>query len=404
MKNSFLLFLFFFCNFLNPISLIFTISVNLVLILFTFKPHLLYYSTLEILILTLLIFVWSIIIMSVQDTYNNYVFFKYFRVFISSILIYQLSINFSGNLDNVLNTLSIIFKLHIVAIGLQVLFPILNLPMAFFFQFDREAEVITSMGIRNLGLTSSYDTASLISVIAMIFFLVRYQFTNKTFFYILSALSLVSTMRTSRTGMVLGVILFICLNAYLFFSKKEKSLFLTFLFFAFGLSFLLFVLLPIIASTTETFLSDTSFNNLDNTNRDYTESTVSGLTSGSHLTAILEISPIDFLFGKGIDPNELLNLATDIGYIKLIYHVGFIGLIGILFLYLKIFIMSINLKNISESANTKILASFILWYIIILILFNYKSLELYSRGSHDLLLAIFFILFFTVKKKPEIKN
>lgn len=402
MKNSILLFLFLFCNFLNPISLIFTLSVNILLIIFTYKSYPLNYSTLEIVFISFLIFIWSLVIMGVQETFNNYVFFKYLRTFVASLLIIQLSINFSGDLEKVLNALSIIFLLHISAIGLQVLFPILNLPMAFFFQFDREADVITSMGIRNLGLTSSYDTASLISVIAVIFFLVRYQYTNKNIYFIFSALSLLSTMRTSRTGMVMGILLFISLSVYLFIKNKEKSYFLSFMFFSFGIGFLVFVLLPILASTTEGFLSETSFNKLDNSNRDYTESTVSGLTTGSHLNAINEISPLDFIFGKGIDPNEVLNMATDIGYIKLIYHVGFVGLLGILFLYLKVLIQSINLRKIDPSTNTKILSSFIIWYIVILILFNYKSLELYSRGSHDLFLAIFFIMLFTVRKKSVI--
>ena len=58
------------------------------------------------------------------------------------------------------------------------------------------------------------------------------------------------------------------------------------------------------------------FNLLDNSNRDYTEGTVSGLLTGSHITAIKEISNIDLIIGRGIDPNQINNMATDIGYIK----------------------------------------------------------------------------------------
>lgn len=208
-----------------------------------------------------------------------------------------------------------------------------------------------------------------------------------------------STMRTSRTGMLIGVIIFIIVSLYLFLFKKQRSFFSTLLFMAAGVYFLYAVVLPIIASTTDSFLSETSFNRLDNSNRDYTEGTVSGLLTGSHTTAIKEISNIDLIVGRGIDPNQIYNMATDIGYIKLIYHIGIVGLFSIFVLYFKLFRKCFSLLKENINIEEKIISSFISWFIIILIIFNYKSLEIYSRGTNDLLLMLFFLLIFSLKKR-----
>ena len=213
-------------------------------------------------------------------------------------------------------------------------------------------------------------------------------------------------MRTSRTGMLIGVVLFFILNFYLYLFKKQKSFFITIIFLSTGIFFLYNIVLPIIASTTDTFLSDTSFNNLDNSNREYTEGSLTGLTTGSHLNAIREISNIDLIMGRGIDPNQVPNMETDIGYIKLIYHIGMVGFIAIFLIYFKLFRKCFSLikNNININFEDKIIISFILWYIIIVILFNYKSLQIYSRGTHDLLLVVFFLFMNTLKKKHILKS
>lgn len=396
MKNTILLFFFIFINFLNPISLYFTVAVNFVIFLISYKKFIFEEYSRFVILISAFILLWALTIMFLQNSFNEYVFLKYVRSLISTIFIIYISNNLKGSTQKILKILSIIFLSHIIAIGLQVIFPILDLPMALFFQFDREIEVITNMGIRNLGLTSSYDTASLISVTSMIFFLIRYKYSQKIIYFIISLLSLMSTMRTSRTGMLIGVIIFIIISLILF--KKQKSFFSTLLLMAVGVCFLYAVVLPIIASTTDSFLSETSFNRLDNSNRDYTEGTVSGLLTGSHITAIKEISNLDLIVGRGIDPNQIYNMATDIGYIKLIYHIGIVGLFSIIVLYFKLFRKCFSLLKENISIEDKIISSFILWFIIIVFIFNYKSLEIYSRGTNDLLLMLFFLLIFSLKK------
>lgn len=109
---------------------------------------------------------------------------------------------------------------------------------------------------------------------------------------------------------------------------------------------------------------------------------------GSHLYKIYDLNGLDFIFGLAFDPN-----GTDIGYVKLFFHVGLLGLLIITSLYLFLFvnIRSMEYKYASDS-DFVILRRFFLFFIILSFVINYKSLELYSRGSFELLIIIYYVL------------
>lgn len=392
MKNSLLVLLFVFSNYLNPISVYVTIGLNLIILASFYKNRRLNTDSFKVLGSSLILVIWTILVMFLNVQVDGYVFGKYLRVFISTFLIINICNSLSIRAKEINDAISLVFIGHLIAIGLQILFPSLDLPMAKFFQFDREAEVITAYSIRKLGLSSSYDTAALISVAGMIFFFMKYKFSNKRIFIVFAFLFLISTVSISRTGMVIGILLFFILYLNYYFTAKKRDILVTLTFLFGGVIVLLKFILPIIASTTDGFLSNTSYKTFNNSNRDYTEGSVTGLTEGSHLNAIRNVDMLELFFGYGIDPNRVQNLQTDIGYIKLVYHVGIIGLIIIMLLYWFFFkkIWRINKNTIDK--NTKTTASFLIWYIILIVIFNYKSLELYSRGTHDLVLILFFVL------------
>jgi hypothetical protein len=150
-------------------------------------------------------------------------------------------------------------------------------------------------------------------------------------------------------------------------------------------------ILPILIASNISFLSDLYLSGDSDMSSDFTSGSFDALTS-THLDA-LQVSFFDLFFGFGKDPNKVLGMATDIGYIKIIYHVGLIGLISIFIIVLYILFKVIMFK-VSENDNIDflILKYFLIFYIIIILLFNFKSLELYSRGSHDMLLILFLFL------------
>jgi hypothetical protein len=390
-KKNVLLFLFVFSNYYNPFSVFLTIIINLFLLISFSKGRNVRIDN-KILIFSLLILIWAIIIMVVRTNVNTYILGKYLRSTASTFLIMVICSQMRISIKEIINTLAAVFFLHILMVGLQCLFPQLDIPVADFFGFDREATVISQMSIRKMGLSSSYDTASLISVSSMVFFFLLYVEKKKNIYLFISFLSLISTIRISRTGMVIGIILFVVLIIKLYFNSKGRKRLTPILFLLVGLFVFFTVILPIIAASTDSFLSNTKYNDIDISNKDYTPGTVTGLTTGSHLNALKE--PVfDLIFGFGIDPNRIYGMATDIGYIKLIYHIGLIGLFLIIFLYLYIFRKTLKMKKMYYSVTDEfMLSSFLIWYILLIIVINYKSLEMYSRGSHDLLLIIFFVL------------
>ncbi len=390
-KKNAILFLFVFCNYYNPFSVFLTVIINLFLLIAFAKGRNIRIDR-KILIFSLFILIWSIIIMVVRENVNTYVLGKYFRTTISTFLIMVICSQLRISIKNLTNILAVVFFLHIVAVGFQCIFPQLDIPVANFFGFDRESTVISQMSIRKMGLSSSYDTASLISVSSMVFFFLWYVEKKKNIYLLISFLSLISTVRISRTGMVIGIILFVVLIIQLYFNSKGRKRLAPILFLFVGLFVLFRFILPIIAASTDTFLSNTKYNDIDISNKDYTPGTVSGLTTGSHLNALKD-PLVDLIFGYGIDPNRVYGKATDIGYIKLIYHIGIIGLFIIILLYLYILKTVVKIKTkLLKQTDQYMLSSFLIWYILLILLINYKSLEMYSRGSHDLLLIIFFVI------------
>jgi hypothetical protein len=342
------------------------------------------------------------LIIAIQSTnLSTYVLGKYVRTATSTVMVMIICSGLNINIRQLIKVLGLIFFIHIFSVGLQSLFPQLELPMANFFGFDREASVVTDYSIRKLGCSSSYDTAALISVSSMIFFALRYLVERKRLFLLLSFFSLISTIAISRTGMIIGIICFTLLCILLFFKIKGRERLMPILFLTGGIIVGVIFIMPIVASSTKSFLSDTKYNNIVFSTNDYTKGTLEGLIS-SHLSA-LKVPFIDLVFGYGIDPNTVRGKATDIGYVKLIYHIGIIGLIMIVTLYYFFFKKASKIRQIvTKNSNEYLLASFIIWYIALIFISNYKSLEMYSRGSYEILLIMFCTLVNTQFNNSEI--
>ncbi len=393
MKNKLLLFVFLFCNLYNPISIYFTLLINLLILLFLTKAYKLNFClNSNITICTSVIFFLSIFIMVLNFNLNTYVLGKYSRVLISSFLIGLICGNISVSLKQIIKSLSFVFLLHIVAVGVQIIYPDISLPMAIFFGFGRDVDVVNDMIFRKLGLSTSYDTAGLIAILAMGLYFFRYYYEGKIVWLLVSLVSLISCIFISRTGMLVGTLLLFILLLYLFFTQHGSKRLVAIIGLTSGMCIVCYMVLPILAATTSFFdytaNVDVSFGN------DYTTGTTSGLLGGSHLNAIRSVSPFELILGYGIDPNDVQGMASDIGYVKIIYHVGIVGLLCILWLYFYLFINTFYMNKMfrQKNINVEILSRFFMLYIMIMMVFNYKSLEIYSRGTHDLLLILFYFM------------
>ena len=393
MKNKLLLFVFLFCNLYNPLSIYFTLLINL-LILFSLTKHLKLNSYLNrnVTICTLIVFLLSIFVMTLNFNFNTYVFGKYSRILISSLLIGLICSNINVSLKQIIKSLSFVFLLHIVTVGIQIVYPDISLPMATFFGFGRESEVISDMVFRKLGLSTSYDTAGLIAILAMVLYFFRYYYGGKIVWLIASFISLISCIFISRTGMLVGALLLFILLLYLFFTRHGLKRLVAVIGLTSGMCIICYMILPILAVTTSFFDYKT---NVDiSLGNDYTTGTTSGLLGGSHLNSIRSVPPLELILGYGIDPNDVQGMASDIGYIKIIYHVGIVGLLCVLWLYFYLFVNTLYVSKMFRKKNIdiEILSKFSMLYIMIMVIFNYNILEMYIRGTHDLLLILFYFI------------
>jgi hypothetical protein len=343
-----------------------------------------------IILISIFILFWLFFIIIVRSDYSSFIIGKYIRSGLSAFIISLIVCNYKFKIEDLIKSVKVILLIHVLCIAIQSLFPILDYPMAKIFGFERESDIISSFSIRKLGCSSSYDTSGYLCVASIIFFLILYTYNNIKIDFLFSFISLIASFRTSRTGMILGILIFFIYLLFLFIKSKGTMRIYALISISFLLTLFFYFVLPIIIGSTDLLINFIDTDSDFNYSNDYSSGSLSGLTS-SHLDP-LSLSFIDLLLGFGIDPNQI-GKVTDIGYVKIIYHIGIIGLIVILTLY-GYLILKLNKirKNYKNNFNYQILTRFLIYFIFLLLLINYKSLEIFSRGSHDFLIIIFLIL------------
>ncbi len=155
------------------------------------------------------------------------------------------------------------------------------------------------------------------------------------------------------------------------------------------------ILLPILANTNSLLIniSTSSANDISYFTQDYrsTNGSVEALTN-EHLIVYKNLDFFQLIFGAG-NSSE-----SDIGYIQLLFQVGLTGLFIIIMMHIWATKRTIYAHPINE--DMKILQLFCVFYIILLSIFNYKILLLYSRGFYDFYILCF-VYYITTQKKLE---
>lgn len=336
---------------------------------------------LPFLILILVLFV-SVCMMD----FSYYVVGKYLRVLLATILIYFICCYLEPSPEELNNVLSWIFFLHLLALVIQIYFPSSSELFAKVFGLQRSSEIFEDYRYRKMGLSSSFDTASLISLVSMIFYFFMYEVYKRKIYIFLMFLSCIALLFSSRAGMVLGGIYLL----FFLLRKIYKSNFTSKL--AWSLM-TVFVSIMISIYIMPLLLSGIGFESqLDNQGYLLIFSEYGGSGSvtqllGDHLLPLYDLTLGGVIFGFARDPD-----GTDVGYIKLLYHVGFVGLLMILTIYVTNFFSVFKMKFMGGERGAIVLSSTFIFYIPLLFVMNYKSLEIYSRGAHDLFLIMVFVL------------
>lgn len=334
---------------------------------------------------------WLFVAVTVSSDADPQVLLKYVRS-AAAIVLFALIFGSCTTPERlVVKAINFAFSFHILLIAIQVVWPDTTSFTAVFFGFAREESVLKDFAMRKLGASSSYDTASLFSIAGLLFFAMQFVQTKKLKYLLAVVAAFAAALMSSRLGMAIAliVVIFFCLRLIWTASLGGKVISLIsggvivaaayitlvpLLFHSLGIS-------ELQPDDAVIFFSATDYG---------TSGTLEALTQ--HHLEPLNQPFLELVLGYAVDPNTI-GRFTDIGYVKFIYHVGIVGTVLILVLHFYILVVAHSIANRSELfSDRRLLANFLLFFIVITAVFNYKSLELYSRGTGDFIFLLFFCL------------
>ncbi|MGB6055994.1 MAG: hypothetical protein WBG17_12235 [Burkholderiaceae bacterium] len=334
---------------------------------------------------------WMLLVTVFRGDAESQIVLKYFRTTLAVSLFALIFGSCRIPASSVVKAINFALGFHILLVMLQLALPDLTMITAPVFGFEREMTIFETYTLRKLGASSSYDTASLLSIAALLFFYFQFKQGKGSMYFLMAAVAFVATLMSSRTGMALSFLVAIAL--FLQAILKARLIWKLVIVFGFAgfLVAMYITLFPLLLQTlglTELQSDDASF---------VFAATDYG-TTGT-LVALTEdhLKPLDqplsgLIIGFGVDPNTI-GLETDIGYVKLIYHVGIVGTLVILFTHLYMLIATYMFAGASvRDSDRALIARFLFALIAISLAFNYKSLELHSRGIGDFIYMLFLFL------------
>lgn len=395
MHSKLLLLFFLFINIYFPISPYLVLFVDIVLLMI-YRKRLNFTSISPFIIIPfLLLILASFGYLMAGDDGELFIVFKYLRTLVSTYVIIQVSANINIEPKVFLRCLCFVLVLHMVAIVAQTLYPPLSMMMAPYFNFARDEDFLLSISVRKLGLTGGFDLASMLLVSSVSLFYQQFFSTKKVVYLILAIIALALTLTVSRFGMVIGALV-VAYYAVISFTKsgfvRLSGIFLS----AIGGVIVVLIIIPILASTNGLLFDIGISSSVDISYflQDYSSAsgTLDALTNpdSDHLGVYRELDFFQFLFGAGNSSN------SDIGYIQFLFQVG---LVGILLLFVFYIIILKRIKRVkAEDDSLNALKLFLLVYIGLLFVFNYKIQILYSRGFHELMIICYVYLISWNKK------
>ena len=388
---SIVIYILMFQNLFNAASPYLTLILNLMVAVIVIKNNGIKIPNPPVLAAIHIILTWFIVVVVYRGDFDNQILMKYFRITLAATL---LALIFgSRSIDSKKIVMAINFSLgfHVLLILVQIGYPDITNFTAELFGFDRDAAILEQYSQRKLGASSSYDTASLLSIASLIFFYLQFSRNRNITLLILVIISFAASLMSSRAGIALSLATAII---FFFHAYLESTAIWRY---AIASALLIFFTL-IYVYISPIFLHSVGLTELSAEESyvifaaaDYgTTGTLDALTD-EHLKP-LDLPIYDLFIGFAIDPNSI-GKYTDIGYVKLVYHVGIIGVMMIMAIYAYMGMLANKYRHRHfVDKESKIIATFLLCIILVACIFNYKSLEIYSRGVGDFIFIIFFFL------------
>lgn len=388
-----LLFVLVFQNLFNAYSPYITISINVFVAITLLLRQGGWLRRPEPVVLSAAYFVlaWLLLVTLYRGGAESQVLLKYMRVALTVTLFVLIFAAGRISTQAIVQAVNLALAFHVLLVFAQIVLPGLTNLSAPIFGFEREISILEEYTLRKLGASSSYDTASLLSVAALLFFYMQYAQGKGPRYLALATAAFVATLMSSRTGIALSLLIVgvICLRALLASSLRRRAVagagVAVLLVFAYQMLF------PLLMHTLgiEELGSDDA--GLIFAAADYGTTGTFDALSDEHLKP-LDQPLLDLFLGYAVDPNTI-SRYTDIGYVKLIYHVGIVGTTALVLVHLYMLAATHKfLLDAAGDADRELMARFLFWLIAISIAFNYKSLELHSRGIGDFIYMLFLFL------------
>lgn len=364
-------------NIYNPYSVLSSLIVNaLILFFISFKggfTNRLTKIQKKAILLSFGIFLWSLIVSVVNNNFDAYVLGKFFRVFVSSGFLCFILNNFDFKRKQLITALIFSLLLNTIVVYIQHYFPgtkELFMPVSGFVKKIGE--------FRSFGLFSSYDSTGLITCVLMLVLWSNYMLNKSVLNLILYFLTFFSTVYISRVSMLMAVLVFL-ISARQFYIQRGMFFVKYFIF----SPVLLYAGYKIGMLIYNLVLSSLDKSKVSEINYSYSTNSFDILLNEM---IFFPDNIFSFLIGEGINMKY-----SDIGYIKIIFMIGFLGLLMITFYYFRLFQL-FRIKYIKyrlgELEVFKRDYLLLLNVLILMFLFNSKLLLLYSRGFNELFLIL----------------
>lgn len=385
--------IFVFLNLFNPISPYLTFAVNTSLAFALLVRSRFRLSIQDPIVLACAYFAlgWLLLVTVFRGGGDEQVVLKYLRVALTVSLF--VVIFGSGRISSgqIVKAINLALAFHVALILLQVPFPDLTYKTAPIFGFDREIEILDQYTMRKLGASSSYDTASLFSLAALLFFYLQFERSRRMAHLMMAGAAFVATLMSSRVGIAFSIVIMLVI----FIREFMKASFLWKSIAAFAMvGFVVFTYISIYPLVLHS-LGYAELHSYDSgllfAATDYGTTGTMDALMDDHLLPLQQPFE-DLLIGFAIDPNTI-DRFTDIGYVKLIYHIGIVGTLAVLIAHIYILVAARRMSHGSRCNEDAVLvAHFLYAFVAIALIFNYKSLELHSRGVGDFVYLLFFFL------------
>jgi O-antigen ligase len=321
--------------------------------------------------ISILILLWSLIVSVANGNFSEYVVGRCARIVLNTILLSIIIRNMNFSYRQFIVAVGIVLFINVIAVYVQQIFPSTK---NYFIEFSEYTKGILTM--RSFGLYASYDSNGLNICVGLAFWGIIYYFHRKLLYFVFFCVTFLSAIFISRYTIIISSVL--CLVFLMLYLKTQK------------LKSIILIILGVIILGS--FFYDRASSILNYSDIDYlstTEGSYSKFSADVLLGRMLFLpdNPLSMILGEGIDPSN-----TDNGYIKLIFMIGLIGIIMILYLYGST-IFYLWEKNAKSRPIKGIQSNYIIFYFlfslfVLMLCFNFKLLLIYGRGFHDMFIII----------------